>query len=256
VLGVCAYFSGKWDTAVRYYSETEQAAREIGRDFDAAGAAANRAEVLVQQGRVAEADAAVSEAVRVLVALEARSQLGFAMTIYGRVALTQGDFGTALDRLAAARQLCAEMGERDETVFVDALAAECLLRAGEPAEALRRVDFAFAEAGDTGEAPTAEPLLLRVRGESLAALGRTGEAVDALRAALASARAHNSRHDVEAALVSLLHHAPDADATERAAWVAEANDLRVMLGIVTSDDDAGAVVTFAPVVVEPQPELD
>jgi ATP/maltotriose-dependent transcriptional regulator MalT len=237
---------------VRYYSETEQAAREIGRDFDAAGAAANRAEVLVQQGRVDEADAAVSEAVRVLLALEARSQLGFAVTISGRVALGRGAYAEAMDRFAAARELCAEMGERDETISVDALAAECLLRAGEPEEALRRVEHACDDAAEGNETPTAEPLLLRVRGESLAVLGSV-DAPAVLRAALASARVHGSQPDIEAALAALLRHVPGAEAAERAAWQREQTELRVMLGIVTSDG-AGAVLTFAPTVLESQAE--
>jgi predicted ATPase/class 3 adenylate cyclase len=255
VLAVCAYYAGKWDTSVRYAYETEQAAREIGRDFDAAGAAANRAEVLVQQGRVDEAEAAVNEAVRVLVALNARSQLGFAMSIYGRVALARRDYAEAMSRFATARELCAEMGKRDDMISVDALTAECFLRAGEPEQALRRVELAFEEARESTVAPTTEPLLLRVRGEALAALGRSSEAGAVLRSALATARAHGSQPDIEATLGALLRHAPEADPAERAAWRHEAGELRVMLGIVTSDEDAGALVTFAPVVLESQAEV-
>ncbi len=252
-LGMCSYFAGKWDAAVRHYSVAEQAARQIGRDFDAAGGAANRAEVLVQQGKVDEADTAITEAIRVLVALEARSLLSFAVTIAGRVALARGDYADATSKLGEARALCVEMGEREDMIFVDALAAECLLRAGEPRAALQCIDSAFAEVGEADEAPAAEPLLLRVQGEAWCALDQAELGRPLLHAALASARARRSPYDVEATLVALLHHDSVASADDRASWQEEIADLRVTLGMISADgaDDGATVVTFAPVAVAP-----
>jgi class 3 adenylate cyclase/tetratricopeptide (TPR) repeat protein len=256
-LGMCSYFAGRWDAAVRHYAVAEQAARQIGRDFDAAGVAANRAEVLVQQGRIDEADTAITEAIRVLVALEARSLLGFATMLSGRVALARGDYPEAMNRLGEARELCVEMGEREETIFVDALAAECHVRAGEPREALRRVEIALAQVGEADEVPGAEPLLLRVRAEALVELGEYHAGAALLHAALRSARARHSSYDIAATLSALLHYLPAAAADERAGWQDELGTLQLTLGMISAGGagDAGAVMTFAPVAVAPPAEL-
>lgn len=256
-LGMCSYFEGKWDAAVRHYAVAEQAARQIGRDFDAAGVAANRAEVLVQQGKVDEADAAITEAIRVLVALEARSLLSFAVTIAGRVALARGDYDEATSKLAEARALCVEMGEREDVTFADALAAECLLRTGKPRAALDRIDSAFAEVSEADEAPAAEPLLLRVQGEAWSALRRPEQASQLLQAALASARARHSPYDIEATLAALLRHDNAAGPEVRASWQQEIAELRVTLGMISagSAGDAASVVSFAPVALAPPAEM-
>ena len=57
---------------------------QIGRDFDAAAAAANRAEVLIQQGRIDEAEPVLAPAIRTLVAANATSFLAFAVALRGR----------------------------------------------------------------------------------------------------------------------------------------------------------------------------
>jgi tetratricopeptide (TPR) repeat protein len=256
-LGMCSYFAGRWDAAVRHYAVAEQAARQIGRDFDAAGAAANRAEVLIQQGKVDEADTAITEAIRVLVALEARSLLSFAVTIAGRVALARRDYDEASSKLGEARTLCVEMGEREDAIFVDALAAECLLGAGDPRSALNCIDSAFADVGEADEPPAAEPLLLRIQGEASCALDRPDDGRLLLHAALASARARRSPYDVEATLVALLRHDAAATPDERAAWQQEVSELRVSLGMISADgaDDGTTVVTFAPAAAAPPAEL-
>ena len=256
-LGMCSYFAGRWDAAVMHYAVAEQAARQIGRDFDAAGAAANRAEVLIQQGKVDEADTAISEAIRVLVALEARSLLSFAVTIAGRVALARRDFDDASSKLGEARALCVAMGEREDAMFVDALSAECLLGAGDPRAALTCIENAFAEVGEADEPPAAEPLLLRIQGEAWCALGRSDDGRLLLRAALASARARRSPYDVEATLVALLRHDVAATPDERATWQQEVDDLRVTLGMISAGgaEDGTTMMTFVPVVAAPPAEL-
>lgn len=106
--GMCAYFAGRWDTAVEFYAEAERASRQIGRDHDAAAVAANRAEVLVQQGRIDEAVPVLTSAIRVLLAAHATSFLGFAMTVFGRAALARGDYAEAMSRFGEARRLASK----------------------------------------------------------------------------------------------------------------------------------------------------
>ncbi|MDT4936975.1 MAG: hypothetical protein QOG80_646, partial [Pseudonocardiales bacterium] len=232
--GVCAYFQGNWDAAVSYYAEAERASRHIGRDHDAAAAATNRAEVLVQQGRIDEAEPVVATAGRVLLGARATSFLGFATTVHARVALAHGDYPAAMDRLAEARSLCLEMGETDEALTIDALAAECLLRSGAPVDALSYAEVALAQVSEMGGEVTAEPALHRVLGEALLAGGWTGGEA-ALRESLACARRRGARNEIERSLDTLLRHGIATDEDEELSWRAESAELAVMLGIVANE---------------------
>jgi tetratricopeptide (TPR) repeat protein len=233
MFGMTAYFAGNWDAAVTYYAEAEQASRRIGRDHDAALVAVNRAEVLVQQRRVHEAEPVVVNALRILVGANATSFLGFATTIYARVLLGKQEFGSAMDRLAEARRLCVEMGETDETLTVDALIAETLLRSGAPEDALSYAEVALAQIAElTGEA-TAEPALHRVVGEALAASGSPrGE--ESLRRALECARKRGAQNEIEESLEALLRFGVAEGEDESVRWRAEAAELARTLGIVST----------------------
>jgi tetratricopeptide (TPR) repeat protein len=239
IFGMCAYFAGDWDTALGYYAEAERAARDCGRDVDAATTTVNRAEVLVQQGRMSEAEPIVAAAVRVLVAAEATSFLSFALSIHGRIALAQGDFDAAMERLRSARAMAEEMGEADELITADALIAQCRLEAGQAGEALSAADGALARAGQES---SAEPALHRTRGQALLALGQVAEGELALRQALRTARARKSRSDVELSLAALLAADAATDETEMAEWERESRELVVQLGIVTGSPCATGVV--------------
>jgi ATP/maltotriose-dependent transcriptional regulator MalT len=233
MFGMTAYFAGNWDAAVTYYAEAEQASRRIGRDHDAALVAVNRAEVLVQQRRVHEAEPVVVNALRILVGANATSFLGFATTIYARVLLGKQEFGSAMDRLAEARRLCVEMGETDETLTVDALIAETLLRSGAPEDALSYAEVALAQIAElTGEA-TAEPALHRVVGEALAASGSPrGE--ESLRRALECARKRGAQNEIVESLEALLRFGVAEGEDESVRWRAEAAELARTLGIVST----------------------
>jgi tetratricopeptide (TPR) repeat protein len=230
---MCAYFAGHWDTAVEFYAEAEQASRQIGRDHDAAAVAANRAEIMVQQGRIDEAVPVLAAAIRVLLAAQATSFLGFAMTVFGRAALAQGHYAEAMSRFGEARALCLEMGEIDESLTIDALAAECHLRSGDFAEALAFGTHAMNRAKQVGDDASATPLLHRVRGEALIAIGRLADGHATLRASLAAARERHAANEVEASLAALLKAGAAVDDAESAAWRSEWAELVDKLGIVT-----------------------
>ncbi|HJQ42474.1 MAG TPA: adenylate/guanylate cyclase domain-containing protein [Jatrophihabitantaceae bacterium] len=233
IFGMCAYFAGRWDTALDYYAEAEQASKRIGRDHDAAAAAANRAEILIQQGRIDEAEPVLAAAIRVLVAAQASSFLGFAVSLYGRIALEQSNFDAAMDRFGEARELALEMGEVDESITSDALAADCLLRAGAPEQALSLADRTIRRAAQLVDGASAEPLLLRVRGEALLALREVDDGLAAVRASAHVARERGARHELQSALAALLRLDQDAPEVERAGWRTEEESLVRQLGIVS-----------------------
>jgi tetratricopeptide (TPR) repeat protein len=234
IFAMCAYFEGRWDTALDYYAQAEDAFRQIGRDHDAAGASANRAEILIQQGRAQEAQHILTSAVRVLLAAHASAYLAFALNLYGRVAVALGQFDLAMDRFGEARELALQMEDVDESVTSDALAAECLLRAGQPDEALQFVEQTRHRATAVGEGATADPLLCRVRGEALFALGSADDAIDSLRTALQTSRERGAHSEVQTTLSALLRLAVDVDPDERASWRTEWETLVRQLGVVAS----------------------
>jgi tetratricopeptide (TPR) repeat protein len=231
-LGVWAYFAGRWDEAVGYYAEAERASAQIGREFDAAAAAANRAEVLIQQGRTEEAGAVLEPAVRTLLAANATSFLAFTVGLSGRVALARGDYAAAMDKLAEARAMCLEMGETGEAIALEAHCAQVYLRAGEIDQALRQVEETAERASGAGQGAVAAAHLHRVRGEALLARGQRDQGAQELRAALEVAREHDTSYEVEASLRALLECQVAASPAEAGAWRAEREALAVRLGII------------------------
>jgi tetratricopeptide (TPR) repeat protein len=231
-LGLAAYYAGRWSDAVEYYAIAENASREIGRDFDAAAVAANRAEVLLQQGRVDDAADALRPAIKVLIASRAASFLAFGLELQGRVTLASGEIEDAISTLQRARELCVEMGESDGELNIDAHLARCHFRADRLDEALELVDVSLARAARSREAATATPLLHRIRGQVLFALGRLADAVTELRTSLAAARAKDTNFEVEASLRLLLRYGAAATEAEAEAWRIERAELADALGIV------------------------
>jgi tetratricopeptide (TPR) repeat protein len=64
-VGAAAYFEGRWDVAGDYYERAREASRRSGNEVLAAMAAMNQGEILVNQGRVDEAESILLTAHRV-----------------------------------------------------------------------------------------------------------------------------------------------------------------------------------------------
>jgi ATP/maltotriose-dependent transcriptional regulator MalT len=228
---VCAYFAGRWDDAVDLYIQAEHAFWRVGREADAVTNAANRAEVLIQQGHVEEVDEVLEVAVRVWRGTGNTSALAFGMTLLGRASVIRGDFDAAFGHFGDARAICAELGETDEIATIDALRALAHLRRGDLEAALEIAGAALADDVATGGPAT--PMLERVRGEALIASGRDKEGDQALRASLDVARRRNAAPEIAETLEVLLRLEVASTPNERADWEAERAALVKSLGIVT-----------------------
>jgi class 3 adenylate cyclase/tetratricopeptide (TPR) repeat protein len=231
-IGMCSYFGGRWDDARAYYEQAELDSRRTGREYAASVAAANRAEILVQQRRADEAQQVLEPALRVFVAARATSFVSFAVALAARAQLMQGVGETALTRLGEARQLALEMGETDEALSIQAVAAEALVRIGDPHAALGLVDEALRQPGGGTAQATAMPALLRARGAALAALGRAEAADEALRQALDEAQRKHILYEVHECLCALIEHDTGVGALQLEAWRATQLELAGRLGIV------------------------
>ncbi len=197
-LGALAYFAGRWDDALELYDRAREARLRSGDPVNAAGCSMNTAEVLVEQGRSAEAESILSDVSRVYLAAGDRYDLGICLAFRGRAALRAGRVDDALSLLEAARAEFEFVGAHGDVLEVDARVAECLLFTGEPARALSAASELSARAQAEGGVAVLTPQLERVRGYALVQLGDGSGARDAFERSLAAARARGA--DYEAAL--------------------------------------------------------
>jgi predicted ATPase/class 3 adenylate cyclase len=177
ILGIDAYFDGRWDEAASYYRRCRDAAEGAGDVVVSATAINNEGEILSDQGRLEEARAAFDEALRVWRAAQYRVGVALATSNLGRVAARSGDFVTAYKLFADASAQFSEIGAGSLVLETTIREAECLVLEGrhkEAAAALRKLQ------ADDG-AGTAERAIV----ERLA-----GYAIVQSRAPFAKARPH------------------------------------------------------------------
>jgi len=230
VLGNRAYFEGRWDDALGYYQQAEEAFERAGDQWNAAITACNTGEILSNQGRYAEAEDAAQPADRVLRASGAPSEMAFAASVLGRTAARRGRPEEALRMLEAARADYLKAGEQTGVVSTEISIAEALLYAGEAAEALARADDAAASSHvRSGEASASS--LARVRGYAFALLGRAVSAQEAIDESLRAARQRGDRYDEALAVDALIRLAEIRGQSADPALVTQRDELLRALGI-------------------------
>ncbi|MDQ1680540.1 MAG: hypothetical protein QOI42_1399, partial [Frankiaceae bacterium] len=230
-LGIRAYFAGRWDEAVEHYESARLAATRAGDQWMATIASANVAEILSDQGRLAEAEPRLQEVLRTLRATGARGALSFGQGLYGRLLARSGRFAEALDQYAAARALQKADGEQTLLLETDVRIAECIAWQGAYGAALQAAgEVLVAIAGAPG-ASGLLPQAHRVHGLALAGLGDLGGAEAAVRAGIAAARERRAPHEVAWSLDVLLT-VIDAAGAPDASVAAERDAIAGQLGIV------------------------
>ncbi|HEV8404112.1 MAG TPA: AAA family ATPase [Candidatus Limnocylindrales bacterium] len=134
-LGIEAYFEGRWDDALELYARSKAAKARAGLVANVATQSNNEAEILSDQGRFAEAEALLRDALRVWGA--ARYELGIALATsnLGRVAARAGRYDDGLAILEDAAGRFERIGARGYVDETRARIAECLALAGRTAEA-------------------------------------------------------------------------------------------------------------------------
>ena len=230
-LAMCQYFAGRWDEAARLYTLANEGFTRCGVESNAAAAAANLAELLVQQGLPHEAVGVLSQAMHVLRAAGAGSFLAFALMVAGRAALALDEHDLAQRHLDEARAMASSLGEVAETLVLDGLLAELDLRRGRAAQALDRVEAALAGAPHAEDLAGARAGLLRALGSALVGVGQQDEGRQVLRDALDSTRADGAGDDLVVALDAVLEHGAERTPEERVLWRQERGDLAAALGV-------------------------
>jgi tetratricopeptide (TPR) repeat protein len=229
VWGLLALASGDWDVALEQYAQAADACDRVGRPLDAALQRGNQAEIFISQRRLDEAQALLEDAMSVWRGADATRILAFGQTQQGRIALARGEFARARELFDQARRVLDACGEHDEVAAVDALIAQCLLSAGQPADAIELLTRLSDKA----------PALDRVRGAALVAQGRVDEGMGYLRDSLENARQRRSRYEEALTLEALLAATEANGTSERAHWDADFTRLADGLGMVTARSTLG-----------------
>jgi tetratricopeptide (TPR) repeat protein len=223
-LGMRAWYANDWAGARQAYEQCRAAFSTAGDAWAASLAQANEAEILLEQGHLAQAEPHLRSALRSGRASAAPGHTAFVLALLARLEVRTGRPVEALEHVAEALRLYEEIGEPEEASEARLRLAECRLLAGDARGALADLD--------TLGAVDRSPLLLRVRGLALAMSGEQEPALAALEESIAVGRAAGSDHDLALGLAALAWWQAQQGLAVPAGADAEQATLRERLGIV------------------------
>jgi tetratricopeptide (TPR) repeat protein len=236
--GAMAYWEGRWADAVELYERGRERSERAGDVVGAAIASMNVAEIRSDQGRLAEAEPAARDALRVFRAAGFSELIATDCGILGRVVSRAGRHEEAAELLAEALEQAESSGGHLLAVGTIGFVAEDLVRKGDAAGALEQVKRARSEAGPIGGPGVYEPLLARVEGQARLELGELDEAERIFRNTLESDRSMLSEFEVLMVIDGLGELAKRRGEEPSAVDAAEAEAIADRLGIVSSASEA------------------
>ena len=207
-LGVYEYWRGNWELALTRYDEGRQTLTRLGNAVEAAHAAANIGEVLVNQGRYDEAEEPLVSARRTYAATQFDEGIAFVEVLLGRMYGLRGDLDRSEGHLKAAIVAASKLGLEGYTLEASVHLADALCRSGSPGDGLA----VLAEASHGAPAEYLDfysPLFARINGSILEAAGQHQDAVSALEAGASVALERGDSY--EAALLTLTLDRIDPD---------------------------------------------
>ena len=203
-LGVVCQWEGRWDEALSYYEQARSAALKIGSTIYAALARVNVAEILIDRGEWAEAEALLVETLPFWKASQYHYHLGFCLLLLGRVSLRLGRLDEALARFDEAKASFLHVGAEEEIPAVDARIAECRVAMGNLEAGLELVQSMLGRATASNAIAKVVSLLERIQGHALLKQDDLWGARDALEASLASARERQDVFETTLTMLSLI----------------------------------------------------
>ena len=246
-IGYRAYFDGRWNDAVAFYTEARDLVARLGDLSNVAVANSNIAEILLDQGRIAEAEVALREAIRVWRASGSENDIAFGRALLGRALARQGRYDDAQAMLSQARARFVEQGAKIDAVDADVFLAECLLLRGQHLAALDLAEASLTAAARLSEQPAQAPLLHRVMGACHDALGNLSAADQAFERALAVARQRGAAHEIAFTVAAMAERARLAGRAFDGALLAEVRPLQRRLGLLLDLTDTGSLSEAAAV---------
>lgn len=236
-LGTQAYWEGRWDDAIALYERGREARERIGDAVNASMGTVNVAEILVDQGRLEEAEPVLKKVLRIRRAADDRAGAAYALGLLGRVTYGRGSPDEAIELLSEARSTFLDVGIVQYAVEMDGRIGQCHVLAGDPAATLEVVDRALAQLRTCTGAAVFGPMLHRVRGQALARLGDLAGCREALSTSLATARSRALDYETALTTRVLARLAELAAEPAEHLW-AESNAVLGRLGVVSVVDAA------------------
>jgi tetratricopeptide (TPR) repeat protein len=229
--GAIAYYQGRWSDSIAFYERAQEVWERAGDRWSAAFAVVNRAEVLLDQGRLDEAEPLMKSSLRIARASKSGSRVAEVARYYGTLLARSGRHDEARELLEEARSEFERAGEHGELLVTDARDAELLVIERRAEEALALTDAALDRARTVEGVFVLFPVLERIRGLALMQLGRLEEAREAITEGVARARADQADYELALGLDALatlgLLDAGPAGETER-----ERDRIFLRLGVV------------------------
>ena len=213
-LGGERYFTGDWEAALEHYRRAEEASRKTGDTVQAAMADASIGEILVSQGRFDEALPLLIASARTMRASGFIDGAAFAEINIARLHLGRQQVAEAVEVLERVIAEVDALGLAASALEASMYRAECDVRLGQPAQALRRLTESKLRAGRRAEVFQAG--LARVDALGLAGLGQTGLALDRLDQGIEIARAQGLVFELAQLLSERTRLAADRDPTQQA----------------------------------------
>lgn len=195
-MGGFAFVQGRWDEALDCYRRAAAVREQMGDAVNARFGSVNIAEVLIDQGRLDEAEPYLTDTLRVWKATGYLGGHAFAQTLAARIAAGRGDFPRAAELFDEARETFERIGAAAPRIEADGRAAALMLLRGKPDAALALAGDALSRVPAADRAAVHIPLLQRVRGAALWVLGDYSAATRALEAALQEARKRGADYEV------------------------------------------------------------
>jgi tetratricopeptide (TPR) repeat protein len=226
-LGMCAFFAGRWTDAVEYYELGRANAVTIGNVTGAALASMNAAEVLIDQGHIETAHAALIEVRRVLRAAGYTAALTYADLLD---AVVQMRSGRIEDGVRELERITVEF--RDGSMLMYALEAdlrlaEAHMRAGQADRTRALAEQVLAETATLARRGVVDARALRLLGRVAIIDNDLVEAVVRLRDAESICRSEGLLFELALTLVPLAQCVDDGDVV-----LAEATAIFDELGVI------------------------
>jgi tetratricopeptide (TPR) repeat protein len=192
-LGVAAYYDNQWDETLKWYRRAGDLYRQVGNLLDAAGTEANIAEVLINQGRLHDAEPLLRDAVRVMNA-SGFVEVSFVEMHLGRLLSALGDVSGAERMLRSVVDNCTSAGQLAWAYEASTHLADCLIRSGRPDAGLDVLNRPTNV--DVAEVAIFEAARAAVWARGLLAMGRPDDALEHLYRGVAAARRGNLLFDL------------------------------------------------------------
>jgi len=203
-IGAISYWEGNWDDALSYFEQGRVEAVKIGDTVAAALARDNSADILIDRGEWAEAEALLKETLPLWKASQWRYYLAGCQWYLGRASLCLGRYDEAIAHLQEAKANFTHVGAEEQIPTLEARIAECMVGKGDVDAALELVRGLISRASESNGVARVVPLLERVQAHALLKQGDLWGARDSLEASLAAARERKELFEATLTMLSLI----------------------------------------------------